>query len=649
MAWNASSEICAFCKEQPAGAFGYYCSENCSNQAEEVDGFLSSAVPGDQGEPRAKRPKKESMIIEELQVRMTAALEGTNNLKSQLNTFTQVLLKRPISKADVIFTSNNGSPDEISLEIPALDFWAAHAHDGSSPFDQQARKQAEQDLARAAINELLERIQRGELTIPDSAIPEVGNRVKTEDSHTPDRSTDYKSQLNSALQKLLGKPVRKEDRVISFDMESCIASMEIVFLEPPLRVECGFDPDSVSGGTESGGSGLSREAKVARSGIEHQLAHLVLKELVATKLLCFDPSASNANMYKLGPAAQGLAFQDVSAEDGNRQVAGTDPSADQKSQLNLSLQKLLGRPVRKEDRVFSLDMDSCIAALDITCWEPPIRAECSFDPDCLKGDGSGPNASKHARSSVEHQLAQLVLEELVATGYLLFAPDASAHHLYKLGQAAEGVAVQGSTNAAVDGKAALNWLQQFHDSWQGVCGDEYSEQYCCKAAGKGKSMTWIATIVLQAAYVTAGVRVQVQGKGSHRLQAKEAVAKALVAQVEPHGLKRSLPVSAGKAPAPQFRPIGSKGASKAAAGQLWPSACKGKDKAKGTGKDVRQPLHPRQPAVVQRPAAQRPAAQRPASAATTHFGQRSGVQASYRPLRPRTPAVGIGKGKGGHW
>lgn len=360
-----------------------------------LPGSFPPALGTQEAQQKAKKPKRSHPIsLPELEEEMDATLNGggktPGNFRTALNTFVQIICRRPITKADVTTGLDKGPPVAVSLSIPCLDVLKTCELDGQGTLE--ARKQAEQNLAEETIAELLERLRSGEITLNEEPLPRPAGEFAGPAPTPNQQGEGPKSQLNCALQKLLGRTLQKSDRVFKIDMEGGRAILRLPTLSPPLRVEC-------------------------------ELPH-------------------------------------------------------------------------------------------------------SADESMVRGD-------------VEHELAQMALDELVGGGLLFYDPDAPAVQAY---QSAKGPAAAKEVSTAY---AAVQQLRQFTDAWECSAGDEYQEHYTLASGSEGE-MQWDATLMLHIDE-GEGNLMEGQGRGTTQEEAKEAAAAELLMQIELAGL---LTPTSQRAPAP---------------------------------------------------------------------------------------------------
>mmetsp|Transcript_44440 Transcript_44440/g.117961 ORF Transcript_44440/g.117961 Transcript_44440/m.117961 type:complete len:541 (-) Transcript_44440:228-1850(-) len=334
------------------GLHGALVKEEKDEVLEEKDELVSSDAGPDPGvaevaapepdEPKKKKLKRTFLNCEALCERLQTALQGNGkhgeNLKSELNEVMQTILRRPSTKADLNYVVDLGPPAMLTLRIPVYEI------ELSSEFIPDAkgegtRKEIEKSLASQAIEHFLLRLQLGELTLRDSPMPPAPgdptgrgaehhvfptlqpglqeaaidwltlscpapimplasrDEIASPNFHSND---DSKSNLNTALQKLLGRPTTKADRIFVISPDLGAATLDLPSLDPPLQVSCDIGPDDC---TKPG-----QFDKVSKKNIEQKLATAALEQLIEEEVLSFDPAATSAAAsYKPGPQAVSLA------------------------------------------------------------------------------------------------------------------------------------------------------------------------------------------------------------------------------------------------------------------------------------------------------------------------------------------------------
>lgn len=333
------------------GLHGSLVKEEKNELLEEKDELVSSDAGPDPGvaevadpepdEPKKKKLKRTFVNCEALCERLQTALQGNGkhgeNLKSELNEVMQTILRRPSTKADLNYVVDLGPPAMLTLKIPVYEI------ELSSEFIPDAkgegtRKEIEKSLASQAIEHFLLRLQLGELTLRDSPMPPAPgdptgrgaehhvfptlqpglqeaaidwstlscpapimplasrDEIASPNFHSND---DSKSNLNTALQKLLGRPTTKADRIFVISPDLGAATLDLPSLDPPLQVSCHIGPDDC---TKPG-----QFDKVSKKNIEQKLATAALEQLIEEEVLSFDPAATSAAAsYKPGPQAVSL-------------------------------------------------------------------------------------------------------------------------------------------------------------------------------------------------------------------------------------------------------------------------------------------------------------------------------------------------------
>eukprot|EP00933_Yihiella_yeosuensis_P044478 TRINITY_DN39659_c0_g1_i1.p1 TRINITY_DN39659_c0_g1~~TRINITY_DN39659_c0_g1_i1.p1 ORF type:complete len:478 (+),score=85.92 TRINITY_DN39659_c0_g1_i1:152-1585(+) len=260
------------------------------------------------GEPLSKKPKTGPiMTIQALRARIANAINGdlkSANFKCELNTVLMLLFKRPLTKADLVIDHKRGPPDVLSLGLPVLQFCAEQTF--HSRLTEIEKKPAEQTLAGEALKELMQRIDNGELDIPEEPLPSAesfGSDAAAGPVATgplnigrQNREDDYKSALNTALQKVFGRSIIKGDMIFSHNPATNSASIQLPAFDPPLTIESQLEVE----GTRN----LSHEQNRAmKSNVEHQLAHLALQELEQGGVLIKDHSKVLVQSWTPGPEA----------------------------------------------------------------------------------------------------------------------------------------------------------------------------------------------------------------------------------------------------------------------------------------------------------------------------------------------------------
>lgn len=261
--------------------------------------------------PASKKPKKaktsNSASLQDLEKKMQAAVEKGDmlqNPRGELNTFCQVLCKRPTAKGDVVVTHKRGWQEVLSMKILPLDLEVSSTYPGGVKLGIADRKHAEAALAGSAIAELLQRLQAGELEIPTEAlpVPVVGSDGLTVLAPLTDsrsvRPGDYKSYLNSCLQKM--QPNAKDNRIFNIDLRVGYGTLKLPTIVPEVVVECGLmdldDGDDVADGSFHGHHS-QKEASLSQNRFEHKLAHLALLELVSRGLVTHDPTDPTVHAF----------------------------------------------------------------------------------------------------------------------------------------------------------------------------------------------------------------------------------------------------------------------------------------------------------------------------------------------------------------
>lgn len=250
---------------------------------------LPAPLAGDGGQPKAKKSRSKPVTLPELEEQMTAALNGSGRYagdsKSELNTFIQMLSRRSMTKADLTTNVERGPPLVMSLQIPAFDIQVDYVHEGDpETFDSEMKKDVDKRLSEQAIAELLERVRSGEVTLPEESQPDLAppqTEVPRTQLHV--NVGGPKSALNSALQKLLGRPSQKTDRIFEIDRQTQRAVLRLPSLMPPLEVDCFARQETLKG------------------DIEQELAQIALDTLVDAQILVYHPDEPGVQAYTLGP------------------------------------------------------------------------------------------------------------------------------------------------------------------------------------------------------------------------------------------------------------------------------------------------------------------------------------------------------------
>ncbi|CAE8592598.1 unnamed protein product [Polarella glacialis] len=376
----------------------------------------------------------------------------STNFKSELNNILMLIFKRPVAKADLVFSVLPGPPDVARLTVPVLDITLEQTHPVS--LNAATKKTAEVSLAGDVIAELVRRIDAEELTLPQAPLPQVtGDEVATDAERKdgefmpagpvsqPVRTDDFKSPLNTALQKLLGREVKKEDRTFMVDTRNLVGRLDLPGLVPPFSVECAIDMEGL--GNLSTMTPTERQA--VKNSVEHQLAEQALTQLVDSGHLVIDTTKPFVHQWQLG------------------------------SEGEVSLQA---------------------------------------------------------------SLAGMAAEAII-------------------GEAQASVAVEGPRHVPPRGAAkppgvdlALLTMRRLQETWTTSPPEEYSESFVCRPEGPGGGPHWFATLTLMSMETTGGAQVQGHGDGPRQQSAKEMAAESLFAQLPdlakslpppPHGVKRPYP------------------------------------------------------------------------------------------------------------
>lgn len=283
-------------------------------------------------EPPSKRRKKVERSLEDVRERLAASLEANvpGNFKPDLNTALMHLLRRPLAKGDIAVSLERGPPDVLQLTIPLLNLTMEQTFEENLKAD--TKKEAEQSLVGEAMRMILEGIDSGDILMPEEAAPPVDPNAPPPAPKGPSEVSDedFKSQLNTALQKLLGRATSKEDRFFKVSILQGTGTCSLPTMNPPVNVSCSVDE------TEGYSSMSPNEKHKVHAYVEHQLAHMALQELEAAGRLVYDASQPVINRWQLGPNAKGgydakkrqLPTNPPPAPQHNsaKQVVDTDPS-----------------------------------------------------------------------------------------------------------------------------------------------------------------------------------------------------------------------------------------------------------------------------------------------------------------------------------
>lgn len=244
-----------------------------------------------------KKPKP-AMTLQELRTKMETALsaEGKQNMKSELNTFIQILCKRPTAKGDMTVTHEKGLQEVLTMRIVPLNLEVCSMFEAGVKLGTDQKKEAELGLAESVISELVARIDAGTLEMPMEPLPlpnqppgswqELQRAAKQNEPAV--RPEDYKSQLNAVLQKLLADPPTKDDRVFAVNLEVGYGSLKLPTLVPPVLVECGvMDLDGVVPGQAPGSAKF-----------EHSLARMALDELTGRGDVVMEEDVNGVPTYR---------------------------------------------------------------------------------------------------------------------------------------------------------------------------------------------------------------------------------------------------------------------------------------------------------------------------------------------------------------
>lgn len=245
-------------------------------------------------------PVKPTTSLEDVKKKMQVSVQTGEgqafaNARSDLNTYCQWLCKRPTAKGDVVILHQKGRAEVLTMKILPLDLEVSSTFEDHVKLGPLEKKQAEAQLAGAAIIELLSRIEAGELTLPAEPLPlpPVPNIAEpvVAGVNKAIRPGDYKSFLNFIVQKLM--PNETDNRIFTVDLNVGYGTLRLHKLDPEVSVECGLmdlDED-----TELGPDGRGKTPVTSR--FEHTLAHLALNELVSRGTVTYDETDPTAHRY----------------------------------------------------------------------------------------------------------------------------------------------------------------------------------------------------------------------------------------------------------------------------------------------------------------------------------------------------------------
>lgn len=265
--------------------------------------FQHNNAPQDTGDEPPRKRKKVEHSLEELRERLAKSLEAgvLGQFKSDLNIILMTLLRRPLAKGDVAVSLERGPPDVLQLSIPLLNLTVEQTFD--EQLKVEARKEAEANLAAEAMQEMVRGIDAGEITMPEEAAPPADPDAAPTQQKGPAevKADDFKSQLNTALQRLLGRATTKEDRIFKVSMAAGTGEFTLPNLNPPVNVSCAIDENEETPFLQMSAS----EKQKVQTYVEHQLASMALSELEASGRLVYDPSQPTINCWQLPQNAGG--------------------------------------------------------------------------------------------------------------------------------------------------------------------------------------------------------------------------------------------------------------------------------------------------------------------------------------------------------
>lgn len=238
--------------------------------------------------------KKPEVSMEDLKKKIQKFLDGAEgclDARSELNNICQVLCRRPTAKGDVVVEHQRGHQESLTMKILPLDLEVNSTFQAGIRLGPVEKKQAEHGLASAAIRELLNRIEGGELTIPTEPLklPSEG-LMGTVPKPADVSSVAPKVHLTAVLQKL--KPGETDNQVFSVDVLAGYGSLNLTTLEPPVFMEC-----TVADLPEDADPAAGEEARL-QDRFEQHLAQMALEDLVARRVVAHHPTDSSVNAYR---------------------------------------------------------------------------------------------------------------------------------------------------------------------------------------------------------------------------------------------------------------------------------------------------------------------------------------------------------------
>eukprot|EP00931_Biecheleriopsis_adriatica_P024655 TRINITY_DN15307_c0_g1_i1.p1 TRINITY_DN15307_c0_g1~~TRINITY_DN15307_c0_g1_i1.p1 ORF type:complete len:416 (+),score=97.51 TRINITY_DN15307_c0_g1_i1:108-1355(+) len=294
--------------------------------------------------------------------------------------------------------------------------------------------------------------------------------------------------LNISLQKLYRRPVAKADLVVTVTK----GPPDVLQMTIPVL---GFTAEHSEEENVTKAEQKKHEETLSMTMIQQLISAIDAGELTAPNepMPAAEPQAGVTPPKGQSKGAQGGA-RPPAPEQNNEQ--------DFKSPLNTALQKLNGgTPVSKDDRIFTIDVEGGLGSLELPNLQqsPGFRVDCSFDP--------APDLPKEEvqafKGSVEHQLAEMALNELTIMGLLVYDPSKVRN------QAWTPAPDLSTVPSPRKGEPPLVKLESLQDSFALKPPDEYKEQVSCRREGGGAR--WSVVFSFQG--LQSGGRL-VQGFGS---------------------------------------------------------------------------------------------------------------------------------------
>eukprot|EP00434_Breviolum_minutum_P003826 symbB.v1.2.003366.t2/scaffold189.1/size277183/3 len=188
--------------------------------------------------------------------------------------------------------------------------------------------------------------------------------------------------------------------------------------------------------------------------------------------------------------------------------------------LGNALQKLLGRPVVAEDRIFHFDPERQRASLELPSLRPPQQLSCAVEMEEDVQFSELTNSEQVTlRQSVEHKISKLMLKELESEGLLTFDTSQPPLHAWVPGKDAQRVALipraqrrvkivpprvtKASATGVKTGEPVFMRLRKLQDSFAANPPEEYKEQIIFRPSAP--SEPWYATVLLKS---SAGERLE---------------------------------------------------------------------------------------------------------------------------------------------